>query len=484
MSSVFIHGGTTAAGEHVEVAAVDGRIEAIAASVPAPPGATVIDASGLLVLPGALDPHVHFNAPGARSDWEGWASGSVAAAAGGITTVVEMPLNASPPTTDAATFAAKAAAAAAESFVDFGLWGGVIPGNRAQLPELAAAGVIGFKAFMSATGTDDFPAADDLTLYEAMATIAELGLPLLLHAESDRITTELAARARAAGRVNVQDYLDSRPPIAETEAIARALELAAVTGCPLHIVHVSTARGVQLVQAARARGQDVTCQLTAHHLVLTDADALALGAVAKCAPPLRPAAEVDALWQLLAADETLFVVSDHSPAPPGLKLGDDHFALWGGIAGVQSTVELLLTEALGIAEASATPGGRLAMAATPRVLATAAATRFGLHGKGALTPGNDADITLVDLGPARTLGRDELHDRHRFSPYVGRELRARVRTTLLRGEPIYRDGRPVGPPRGRLLKPSVPLSEAASQPSTTTKGIRDDRRHVEQHRRG
>jgi allantoinase len=449
MSRLFIHGGTTATGESIELAIVDGRVEAAAASVPAPRGhaVEVIDASDLLVLPGALDTHVHFNAPGSRSGWEGWATGSAAAAAGGLTAVVEMPLNASPPTIDAATFASKAAAAAAESVVDFGLWGGVIPGNRSQLPELAAAGVLGFKAFMSATGTDDFPAADDLTLYEAMGTIAELGLPLLLHAESDRITADLAARARAAGRTTVQDYLDSRPAVAETEAIARALELAAVTGCPLHIVHVSTGRGVELVQAARARGQDVTCEITAHHLMLTDRDAARLGAVAKCAPPLRPAAEVDALWRHLSADETLFVISDHSPALPELKLGDDHFALWGGIAGVQSTVELM------VGESELSGGSRLPAAALPRVLSGAAAARFRILGKGGLTPGSDADIVLLEVGAARSLAREELLDRHRFSPYVGRELRARVHTTLLRGEPIYRDHAIVGPPRGRLLKP-------------------------------
>lgn len=441
--SALIHGGQTAGGSPVEVAVVDGVIDAVGASVPAPAGAELIDATGLLVLPGALDTHVHFNAPGARSHWEGWDTGSAAAAAGGITTVVEMPLNASPPTVDAASFRAKAAAAGAQSRVDFGLWGGVVPGNRTELPGLAAAGALGFKAFMSSTGTPDFAASDELTLYEAMGTIAELGLPLLLHAESDRITADLAARARALGRAGVRDYLDSRPPVAETEAIARAIELAAVTGCPLHIVHVSTARGVELVRAARARGVDVTCEVTAHHLILTEADAIALGAVAKCAPPLRPAAEVDALWRLLAADKTLFVVSDHSPAPPELKRGDDHFAVWGGIAGLQSTVEAVLTEL---------PGTDLGIA--PRALAGAAAERFRIDAKGALEPGNDGDLTLVAVGPPRTLARAELLDRHRFSPYVGRVLRAQVRTTMLRGHVVYRDGQLLGPPRGTLIKPA------------------------------
>ena len=462
MSALFVHGAHTADGVAIELLALDGVITEVGASVAAPPGAEVIDATGLLLLPGAVDSHVHFNAPGARSHWEGWDTGSAAAAAGAITTVVEMPLNASPPTTDADTFAAKAAAAAAQSRVDFGLWGGVVPGNRGDLAGLAAAGVIGFKAFMSASGSDDFPAADDLTLYEAMGTIAELELPFLLHAESDRITGDLAARAIAAGRVGVGDYLASRPPVAETEAIARALELAAVTGCRLHIVHVSTQRGVELVQAARAGGQDVTCELTAHHLVLTSEDAVVLGAVAKCAPPLRRGAEAAELWELLAGDDTLFVISDHSPAPPELKQTPDCFAVWGGIAGIQSTVELLLSDT--------GPGGRLALEQVPRVLASAAADRFGLAGKGLLVPGMDADLALVEVGPTRTLAREELLDRHRLSPYVGRELSARVHTTVLRGEVVYQDGAVCGAPRGRLLAPA-PAGAGGQGASALTRSL-------------
>jgi allantoinase len=447
VSALFVHGGHTADGVVIELSALDGVISEIGPSVAAPAGAEVLDASGLLLLPGAVDSHVHFNAPGARADWEGWDTGSAAAAAGGITTVLEMPLNASPPTVDADSFRSKAARAASDSHVDFGLWGGVIPGNRAALGGLAQAGAVGFKAFMSTSGSDDFPASDDLTLYEAMGTIAELGLPFLLHAESDRITADLAGRARAQGRVAMRDYLDSRPPVAESEAIARALELAAVTGCRLHIVHVSTQRGVELVQAARAGGQDVTCELTAHHLVLDEEDALSLGAVAKCAPPLRTRSEIAALWELLVQDDTLFVVSDHSPSPGELKQSADAFEVWGGIAGVQSTVELMLSETL--------PGGRLAAELVPRVLASAAADRFGLRAKGMLVPGMDADLALVEVGVSRELARDELLDRHRLSPYVGRTLSAQVRSTVLRGEVIFADGAVVGAPRGRLLTPEL-----------------------------
>lgn len=443
-SPLLIHGARDISGAPTDLLIDAGRIAAVGADLSAPAGAELLDASGLTVLPGAIDPHVHFNEPG-RTDWEGWATGSAAAAAGGTTTVADMPLNSTPPTVDVAGFELKAAAAAASSRVDFCLWGGVIPGNRGELAGLAERGVIGFKAFMSGSGISDFPAVDDLTLYEAMGVISELGLPLALHAESDALTSSLAERARLDGRTAVRDYLRSRPPIAETEAIARALELASTSGCPLHIVHVSTARGARLVAEARGRGQDVTCEFTAHHLVLTEHDAELLGAVAKCAPPLRSPEEVDALWPVLEADRSTFVVSDHSPAPAELQRGEDAFAVWGGIAGVQSTVELVLTEGV--------RRGRLTPARAPEVLARAAAERFRLPNKGWLEQGRDADVVLVGLDGDRELERDSLLDRHRLSPYVGRTLGAEVRHTLRRGELIYDRGRAGPGAGGRLIRP-------------------------------
>lgn len=431
-------------GEPVDIAASDGKVVALGLSLAGSAHAE-IDAQGLLVLPGGVDPHVHFNEPGSRSDWEGFASGSSTLAAGGVTTTLEMPLNADPPTTTPAAFEAKRAAAEGVSRVDFGLWGGIVPGNLNELEPLARRGVIGFKAFMSASGVDDFPASDDLTLYEAMGIVAELGVPVAVHAESDEITRRLTERARAAGRVGTRDYLESRPAVAETEAVARAIELASVTGCPLHVVHISTGRGVDLVAEARARGVDVTCEVTPHHLILTDEDAERLGVGAKCAPPLRPAAETVALWEALARNEISFVASDHSPSLPELKVGDA-FAAWGGIAGGQSTLELMLTE--GHAR------GRLSPAQIAQVFAEGAARRFGLEGKGELALGSDADLVLVELGSERVLERSELRDRHRSSPYVGRKLRARVAWTVLRGEPIYRTGELLGAPRGRFVGPA------------------------------
>src|SRR5579885_1790017 len=202
-----------------------------------------IDAHGLHIFPGVIDAHVHFNEPG-RTEWEGFATGTRALAAGGATACIEMPLNAHPPTIDGPSFDLKVAAARASAVVDFALWGGIVPGNLAQLDELAARGVIGFKAFMSASGIDDFAASDDLTLYEGMARAAQLRRIVAVHAENDAITRELAARAQAEGRTGIRDYLASRPVVAELEAISRAILFAAETGCALHIVHVSTGRGV------------------------------------------------------------------------------------------------------------------------------------------------------------------------------------------------------------------------------------------------
>ena len=359
--------------EPADVAIADGLVVAVGRELGLSAAETV-DASGLVVLAGAVDAHVHFNDPG-RADWEGWPSGSAAAAAGGTTCVIDMPLNAHPPTLDADSFRQKAAAASAASVVDFALWGGLVPGNVDRLAELAAAGVVGFKAFMCPSGIDDFEAADDTTLLEGMREAARLGLPVAVHAESAEITAELAARATGHGW---RDYTASRPVAAELEAIARAIDLAGQTGCSLHVVHVSTGRGVRLVTAARARGVDVTCETCPHYLVLDEDDLEALGAVAKCAPPLRAPADRDDLRAELAAGAVDFVASDHSPAPPTLKQGDA-FAVWGGISGCQSLLALALTEGIPHALVSERP-----------------AARFRLSGKGRLEPGADADLVLVD----------------------------------------------------------------------------------------
>lgn len=426
-----------------DIAVAHGRIVALAPELPGA-AAETIDAAGLHALPGLIDAHVHVNEPG-RTHWEGFATGTAALAAGGGTLCFDMPLNASPPTLDAHSFQLKRQAAERAAVTDFALWGGLVPGDLDRLDELAACGAIGFKAFMSNSGIDDFQAADDLTLSEGMARAARLGRVVAVHAESDSLTAALAARARAQGRRSARDYLASRPVVAELEAIQRAILLARHAGCALHIVHVSCGSGVALIAEARARGADVTCETCPHYLALTEDDVERIGAAAKCAPPIRDHHERELLWARLLAGDIQLVASDHSPAPPELKgAGDDFFALWGGIAGVQSTLPLLLT--LGH------HGRGLPLPAIAALTAANVAARFGLgHAKGAIAVGRDADLTLVDLHAEDELSRDGLLDRHRLSPYVGTRLRGLVRRTIRRGETIFRDGRVVATGGGRLV---------------------------------
>ncbi len=428
MTDLVVRGGTVVLPgvfpTRADVAIADGRIEAIVAEW-TEPADEVLDAHGLHVLPGAIDVHVHFNEPG-RTDWEGWATGSAALAAGGGTTCVEMPLNAHPPTVDGAAFDAKVTAAEAASRVDFALWGGLVPGDLDRLDELADRGVVGFKAFMCDSGIEDFAAAGDEVLGAGMERAAGLGLPVAVHAERpDRLL--------AMDGGDWQAWAASRPPAAARAAIRRALELAEETGCALHVVHVSTGEGVAAVAEARSRGVDATCETCPHYLTLTEADMERLGTAAKCAPPLRSAAEREALWDDLRAGRIALVASDHSPCPPAMKEGDFARA-WGGIAGAQSLLALLLDEGM---------KRGMPLAALARLVTGAPADRFKLP-KGRLEPGADADLALVDLregehGPAL--------DRHRANPFAGRRLRGRAVKTLLRG-------RDASEPHGRLIKPA------------------------------
>ena len=443
---LIVRGGTlvTADGpQEADLAVTDGRIADISPELEGV-AREEVDASGLHVFPGIIDAHAHFNEPG-RTHWEGFATGTRALAAGGMTAYVEMPVNAHPPTCDAECFDLKVAAAKASSFVDFALWGGLVPGNVVHLDELAERGVVGFKAFMSNSGIEDFKAADDLTLFEGMQRAAELGLPVLVHAENDQITSWLARRAVAEGRTTMRDYLDSRPVVAELEAIGRAILFAEETGCSLHVVHVSTGKGVALVATARARGVDVTCETCAHYLVLTQEDAEELGAAAKCAPPLRSRQHLEALWGQIVEGNVQFVTSDHSPAPPEMKVGDDYFKIWGGIMGCQSLLNVMLDE--GHRERG------LPLQRVAALLSGNVAERFGFPEKRHLEVGADADVALVDLDSSFTLRAEDLFYRHKMSPYVGRTFRGNVARTVVRGTTVFRDGVVVSEPVGRLLRP-------------------------------
>ena len=432
MFDLIVRGGTvvTPSGAvSADVGVLDGAVAAVEPELSG--GAREdLDARGLHVFPGGLDPHVHFNEPG-RTHWEGLETGTAALAAGGFTAFFDMPLNSSPPVIDGAAFDAKLQAARACARVDYGFWGGLVPGNLEHLEDLAERGAVGFKAFMSNSGIDEFSRADDVTLYDGMAECARLGKLVAVHAENDALT------ARPAGS-SARAFMASRPVVAEVEAIGRAIAFAEDTGCPLHIVHVSSARGVELVAEARTRGVDVTCETCPHYLWLSQHDVETLGAVAKCAPPVRPDAERERLWQLVAGGAVDMLTSDHSPSPPALKAGPFADA-WGGIASCQTTLTLLLSE------------GNLALEHAARLTAGGAAKRFGLPRKGRIEVGADADLALVDLDAEHLLGADELEYRHKLSPWIGRRLRARVTRTLLRGAEAWPE--PKAAPR--LLTPSL-----------------------------
>jgi allantoinase len=412
----------------------DGAVAGLEAHGAAVPAARVVELGDDALLPGLVDTHVHVNEPG-RTEWEGFDTATRAAAAGGVTTIVDMPLNSIPPTVSVPALEAKVRAAQGRCHVDVGFWGGAVPGNQGELERLHAAGVYGFKCFLLDSGVEEFPHLAGPGLEAAMGELARLGAPLLVHAE---LPGPIAAAPAAQGR-RYLDYLRSRPPEAETGAVDRLVELGRRTGARVHVVHLSAAAALPALARARAAGLPVTVETCPHYLCLT-AEEVPDGATQfKCAPPIREAANREALWTGLAEGTIDSVVSDHSPCPPELKRPDtgDFGQAWGGISSVQLRLPVLWTEAR-------RRGHTLADLA--RWTATAPARLAGLAGKGAIAEGHDADFAVFAPEQAFTVDPRALHHRHPLTPYAGRRLAGVVRATWLRGQPVGEQ------PRGRLLR--------------------------------
>jgi allantoinase len=415
------------------VAVRDGRIAAVAAFGDSPAAAAVEELPGRQVLlPGLVDTHVHVDEPG-RTEWEGFASATRAAAAGGITTLIDMPLNSVPPTTTTGALRRKRAAARG-GWVDVGFWGGAVPGNLEELAGLHRAGVFGFKAFLVDSGVPEFGHLGPGDLDAVLAEVARLDALLIVHAEDAAV---IAAAPSPAGR-SYAGFLASRPPAAEETAIARLLAAAGRHGARVHVLHLASASALPVIAAARADGARVSVETCPHYLTFC-AEEVPDGATEyKCCPPIRGSAHRDGLWGGLADGLIDAVVSDHSPCPPGLKqqASGDFAAAWGGISSLQLGLPAVWTQAR-------QRGHSLADVA--RWMAAGPATLAGVPGKGAIAPGYDADLVAFDDAATFTVDPARLYHRHPVTPYAGRTLTGVVRRTWLRGQLA------TTAPAGRLL---------------------------------
>jgi allantoinase len=397
-----------------------------------------VDLGDLALLPGLVDTHVHVNEPG-RTEWEGFATATRAAAAGGVTTICDMPLNSLPPTVSVAALAEKRAAAATKCWVDVAFWGGAVPGNQDALAPLHQAGVTGFKCFLLDSGVPEFPPLEPADLRSVLGALAAMDALLIVHAED-------ATEVKAASGRDYGSFLASRPPVAERRAIEKVIGAAAATGARAHIVHLSAAECVAMIAGAKAAGIRLTAETCPHYLYFA-AEQVPDGATEfKCCPPIRDAVNREALWRGLETGVIDCVVSDHSPCPPELKAfgSGDFGAAWGGIASLQLGLSAMWTVAR--------RRGRT-LDEVVRWMSTAPARLAGLPAKGALAVGRDADLVAFDPDEVYTVDPARLLHRHQVTPYAGRTLTGRVRQTWLRGTALLDPDRgvPDGEPAGRLL---------------------------------
>ncbi|MDR3575283.1 MAG: allantoinase AllB [Anaerolineaceae bacterium] len=445
-AGVFPGGVVVNAGKIVEVVTNAAEVEA----------GEVIDLQGKLLMPGIVDGHVHFNQPG-RDHWEGYRTGTMAAAAGGVTSVLEMPLNSTPPTITKALLDHKREVVRQEAVIDYAQWGGLVDNNLDDLAGMNSEGVIGFKAFMSNSGVD-FERLDDDLIYAGLLKMKELGNLVGLHAENENVTTYLGKQLRAAGRTDRASWYESRPPETELEAVERACFWAKVTGGNLQIVHVSIPEGIRAVARAKAEGTHVTAETCPHFLFFDHQDFERIGPAAKCAPPIRSRETVEALWECVKLGMVDTIGSDHSPCSWDEKAKgmDNIWNAWGGISGVQQMLPALLTA--GVHQHN------LPLKDLARMLSANPARLFGLYPqKGDIRPGTDADLVVVDLNKEWTLSADQLLYKNKHSAYVGCSFKGKVERTFVRGVTVYQDGEiKVQPGFGQLLRRNYPYNYQAA----------------------
>ncbi|PTJ17886.1 allantoinase AllB [Staphylococcus simulans] len=420
--------------QEVEVAVKDGKIAAIGHDLG--DAEKVIDAKGQVVAPGMVDAHVHITEPGGgyRDEWEGYETGLKGAAKGGVTTIVEMPLNQVPATTDRASIQEKFDAGKGKLSADVASYGGLVLYNLdGGIQELDEEGVVAYKAFLATCGDrsidGDFENVDDYSLYEGMKQIAKTGKILSVHAENADITDRLGEIAYKNGEKSLAAYVDSRPVFTEVEPIRKLILFAKETGCRLHIVHVACEEGVDEVIKAQQEGVDVTCETCTHYLYFYKEELDDIGPVVKCSPPIREESRLPGMWERVINGDINFVTSDHSPSTPDLKDTDNAFEAWGGIAGIQNNVDILFDE--GVQKRD------LSLKRFAEIIATEPAKRFGLDNKGSITVGKDADFVFIKPESSYTLQAEDLEYRNKLSPYVGRTINAQVAKTILRGEETY-----------------------------------------------
>ena len=417
----------------------DGSIVDIAEYRDRPTAVPVVDAGALVLLPGLVDTHVHLNDPG-RADWEGFDTGTRAAAAGGITTVVDMPLNSVPSTVNVRALEAKLEAARGRCAIDVGFWGGVVPGNAEALEPMVRQGVLGFKCFLSPSGVDEFEHVGEADLEAVLPILARLGVPLLVHAEWPPALIDVD---RSSNCRDYRTWLSSRPPASEQVAIDLLIRLGRKHGGRIHVVHLASADALPSLAAARRAGVDISVETCPHYLTFA-AEHIAPGATAfKCAPPIREARHREGLWAALAVSGIDLIATDHSPAPPALKSIDagDFVAAWGGIASLQLGLTAVWTGAR---------SRGLTLEHLARWLADAPARLAGLDDrKGAIAPGCDADFVFFDPDATTVVDPSTLFHRHAVTPYARMRLNGRVQKTMLRGEVVFDEGRFPNAPSGQ-----------------------------------